>query len=531
MTFIIIFFAVSALLLFQTTAHASELAAAFSGATAEVLDNCHSLSGTGDAAHSTWVEMLSGVLSGAWQTTLEMAPYLLFGLLVAGILSVLITPETVERHLGSRGIISIMKASLFGIPLPLCSCGVIPVAASLRRHGASRGAVVSFLISTPQTGVDSIFVTYSLLGTVFAVFRPLAAFISGILGGFISDLSDETSEEWNSSDSCQGGCCSKNSSASDAASTASIDSSDYHDCHCESCDSEHGTGFMASLREVFAYGFGTVAADIAKPLLFGIFMAGAIGALVPQGLLESLLGKGIGSKIAMMLLGIPIYVCATASVPIAAALMLKGVSPGAALVFLMTGPATNVAALTTIFKILGRGPAFAYLGSVMVAAILSGVALDALIPHFPGLSGVSRGTMMPGWLHFVSAVLLLLVLVKHVSASFFNDSITDGAVQSDQAASATQTTDVASMVSNDTTTGTEKTETEHIRLMQFSVTGMSCSHCANAVKRNLMEIGGVTKADVELQNGLVTLELQEPFPDPDTIIACIVELGYEARLN
>ncbi len=134
------------------------------------------------------------ILLKTWETLVEMSPFLLFGFLVAGILYVFIRPELVERHLGGRGILQVVKASLLGVPLPLCSCGVIPVSASLRRHGAGRGATTSFLISTPQTGVDSIMVTLSLLGPVFAIFRPLFAFVSGIFGGAVVNAFDREEE-------------------------------------------------------------------------------------------------------------------------------------------------------------------------------------------------------------------------------------------------------------------------------------------------------------------------------------------------
>jgi len=264
------------------------------------------------------LEGIWGAIVEFWRVLGEMSPYLLFGFLVAGVLSVVVRPETVERHLGGHGLWPIVKASAFGVPLPLCSCGVIPVAASLRKHGASRGATTSFLISTPQTGVDSIFVTLSLLGPVVAIFRPIAALVSGVIGGSVVSLSqgDDVSSS-RAEEKCQDVCCTGD------------------------------TGRGKFLR-ILSYGFVTLPRDIARAIIVGLALAGIISVLVPSDFFAGALGQGITGMLVMMAFGIPVYVCATASVPIAAALIAKGASPGAAIVFLMTGPATNAAAIATI---------------------------------------------------------------------------------------------------------------------------------------------------------------------------------------
>ena len=326
------------------------------------------------------VPHLTDVLAKTWATLGAMAPYLLFGFLVAGVLSVLVSPQTVERHLGSRGLGSVVKAALFGVPLPLCSCGVIPVAASLRNHGASRGATTSFLISTPQTGVDSVFVTFSMLGPVFAVFRPLVALVSGVLGGVAVDVLEGPGEEKPAHPvSCTGECCSPAAAA--------------------------GRG---RLHRALRYGFLTLPGDIAKALLVGILIAGALSALVPQNFFADYLGGGgvakqVGSMFVMMLVGLPLYVCATASVPIAAAMMHMGVSPGAALVFLMTGPATNAAAVLTIRKVMGRRTAVIYLATVAVSALAAGLLLNWIDPTVPS-EAYAGHSMLPPWVEIVSAV-------------------------------------------------------------------------------------------------------------------------------
>lgn len=312
---------------------------------------------------------------------LEMSPYLLFGFFAAGVLSVFLSAETVEKHLGSRGFGPVVKAAFWGVPMPLCSCSVIPVATSLRRHGASRGATAAFLLSTPQTGVDSILVTYSLLGIVFAVFRPLAAFLTGLVGGGLVSVLE------------------KNGTVPAAEEPA---------CDKECC--RHGKP-SSRIARAFRYGFVTLPRDIGQELFVGLLVAGLITALVPGDFFAEAVGPGLLQMLLMMAVGIPVYVCATASVPIAAALMLKGVSPGAALVFLMTGPASNAAALATVRKILGGRSAVIYLLSLAGMALVSGFALDGILgPAGHGPHIHQAHWMMPVWAKAVSTAVLLGVL-------------------------------------------------------------------------------------------------------------------------
>jgi len=315
-----------------------------------------------------------------WSTLTEMAPYLLFGFAAAGLLSMFLSREYVESHLGGRGSMSVLKSALLGVPLPLCSCSVLPVAASLRKHGAGRGATAAFLLSTPQTGVDSILVTYSLLGPLFAVLRPVAAFLSGVLGGWLTNALDR-----------------RNGESAEAPAACS-----------DSCCTERRR--PGKLRRALQHGFLTLPADIARPMIVGIALAGLIGALVPDNYFAGWGASGIAAMLVMLLLGIPLYVCATASVPIAAALIAKGVSPGAALVFLMTGPATNAASIATIWRILGRRTAMVYLGTVVVTALTSGLLLD-LMAQGAGSRVVDMAHHgMPAFAGTASAVALLGVL-------------------------------------------------------------------------------------------------------------------------
>ena len=267
------------------------------------------------------VEIFAGILEVArasWLVLGQMSPYLLFGFLVAGILSVCVSPAWVERHLGRPGLGSVLKASLFGVPLPLCSCGVIPVSASIYRHGASRAATTAFLLSTPQTGVDSIAVTYALLGPVFAIYRPIAALLTGLLGGGLVQLADG----------------SLGSKAGDEPNVTA--------CRAECCEP---TVSQNRLLRVLHYGFVALPRDIGGPLIVGILIAGVITALVPEGWLKEHIEVPILSILLMMAIGVPVYVCATASVPIAVGFIYAGASPGAALAFLIAGPATNAATI------------------------------------------------------------------------------------------------------------------------------------------------------------------------------------------
>lgn len=324
------------------------------------------------------------IIMDFWHTVVEMSPYLLFGFFVAGLLSALIPQRLVEKHLGGRGILPVLKASLFGVPLPLCSCSVIPVSMSLRKHGASRGSTIAFLLSTPQTGVDSIFVTYSLLGLLFAIFRPVVALVTGIIGGILVDIFE------------------KGPNGKEGQGEELPKCSD----HC--CNSRGAVGrIVGGLR----YGFVTLPRDIGRPMLIGLVVAAAITAFVPEGYFAEKLGTGILAMVVMMLVGIPIYVCATASVPIAAALILKGLTPGAAFVFLMTGPATNAASFVTIWRILGGRTAIIYLATVAGCAILSGILLDYIAAGLNFQAVARPGWMLPHSVSFISAVVLLAMLV------------------------------------------------------------------------------------------------------------------------
>lgn len=411
------------------------------------------------------MNLLQNILSGAWQTLEAMSPYLLFGFLVAGFLSLVATPELVEKHLGGHGIWPVIKASLLGVPLPLCSCGVIPVAASLKKHGAGNGAVASFLISTPQTGIDSILVTYGLMGPVFAIFRPLAAFISGVAGGWainVFGVSDTHSE--NDKKACTDDCC------------------------------RTGVPARNALARAFRYAFITLPRDIARPLLLGLLAAGVITALVPPNFFQQKLGSNFVQMLAMLALGIPIYVCATGSVPIAAAMIATGISPGAAFVFLMSGPVTNVAALATIWRMMGRRAAMLYLAVVAITAILCGLALDALITVGNLPAPAATHDMLPGWLGMASAVVLLGLLLYHSMRIHTHDHDNDN----------------------------HDLDKEHTTFL--TIDGMTCGHCAESVQRSISAIPGVVTVKVDPVKGIATVK--EHGIDYDLVSKAVDALGY-----
>jgi uncharacterized membrane protein YraQ (UPF0718 family)/copper chaperone CopZ len=434
--------------------------------------------------------ILAKVASESWLVLGQMAPYLLFGFLAAGILSVCFSPRWIERHLGRRGFGPVLKASLLGVPLPLCSCGVIPVAASIRRHGASRAATTSFLLSTPQTGVDSIAVTYALLGPVFALFRPIAAFFTGLLGGGLVQLFGGQNGEEESADgknhACAEPCC---------------------------ADKESRNIVWRSMH----YGFVTLPRDIGGALLFGVLVAGAITAVVPaDNQLQPYLGGGIVSILIMMAIGVPLYVCASASVPIAAGLIHLGASPGAALAFLISGPATNAATIATTWKLMGRRTALLYLLTVVISAVGCGLLLDGLfslvqiaVPHLD--SGIHHHDMGEGgWLSAFWAIVLLAVIAfsylrlpRKESGSILLDDATNVESNPREAAA----------------------DLDHLA---FAVSGMTCGHCVETVGRTLRQSPGVRRVEVNLKEGRAAVAGEHL--DPARLIAAVNALGYEMHL-
>ncbi|NLX27056.1 MAG: permease [Lentisphaerae bacterium] len=325
--------------------------------------------------------MMMNILKEIWLVTVAMAPYLLFGFLAAGILSVLISKEYVRRHLGGSGWKPSVKAALIGVPMPICSCGVIPLAAALRKQGAGRGATASFLASTPQTGVDSLMITYALLGGVFAVSRALIAFLSGILCGAavgaISPKENEQTEE------------------------TSDDESDL-------------PTQIPVLKRILRYGFISLPRKISGPLIFGIIVSGIISSIVNTHIIPAEWGNSPWILFLMLAVGIPFYVCSSASVPIAFALIKAGISPGAALVFLIAGPAVNAATLTTLWKIIGRNQAIVFLFTLGACALAAGFAMNLFTPKLGIMEQVCHDAEHGNPLNIFWAILVIVVLLKGI---------------------------------------------------------------------------------------------------------------------
>ena len=311
----------------------------------------------------SFMEILAGVIQETWYLFEEAAPYLFLGFGIAGLLELVVSNEKIIGHLGSGAgrFSSVLKASIAGIPLPLCSCGVIPAAMSLKKRGANNGATLSFLISTPQTGADSIAITYALLDPVMTVFRPVATFITAVGAGITSNIMEK-----------------------DVTNTLPkpIMLSKRQDvtnpgCGCGGDDCGQ-TGLKKRAINAIKYAYVELLGDIAKWLIVGLLIAGVISYIVPEEIVGGYLGGGIGSMILMLFVGIPLYICATASTPLAAALIAKGMSPGTAFVFLLAGPATNAATITMVTKFMGKKAVTIYLAMIALFALIFGIVLDLI---------------------------------------------------------------------------------------------------------------------------------------------------------
>jgi uncharacterized membrane protein YraQ (UPF0718 family) len=343
--------------------------------------------------------MFFQIVQASWSVFLEAAPYLFLGLLVAGLMYLFFAPETIVKHFKKGRISSVLKAALLGIPLPLCSCGVLPAAAGMRRQGANRGATAAFLISTPESGVDSIAITYALMDPLMTLIRPVAAFLTAIAAGITENLFFWEKEEGllvKPNLVCRvDGCC------------------DGSDCPTEVHHNHHSMARKA--WSGIHYGFFDLYRELSGWIVAGFIVAGAITIWLPQDLAGRYMGGGLLTMLFMLAAGIPTYICATASTPVAAALILKGVSPGAALVFLLAGPATNVASVTVLSKVLGKRGVLIYLGSIALGAVLMGLGTDWLYASL----GISLQTklaapkeLLPGWVHLGTALILAGLIVS-----------------------------------------------------------------------------------------------------------------------
>jgi uncharacterized protein len=418
---------------------------------------------------------------------IDMGFYMIIGLLLVTVFNVIIKKEWIAAHLGKGNLWSIIKASIFGVPLPLCSCGVVPTGMYLKDKGASDASTASFLISTPQTGVDSIVATYGLMGITFAWFRPIAAFVSGVFGGLMvkvfgksKDL--DTKKEHIYEEDCTDGSCSKGHTHS-------------HE-HAEEKEASIGQKLKAS----FKYAFGDFVGDIAFHFILGLIVAALITVLIPANFLVEIgLSSGILAMLVMIVVGAPMYICSTSSIPIALSLIAKGLSPGTAFVFLFMGPFTNIATISILGKKIGTRTTIIYLVSAALSAIGFGYLLDFLIGSFslPFISGVGANAHAEDisiYKVIIGLSFMLIIfyhIVRRISAWF---KAKGGAK--------------------------EETATKSISL---KVSGMNCDGCANSLKADFLNTKGVKGAKVSFDDSSV--KVWGNFEEKD-IVDVVLKKGY-----
>ncbi len=370
-----------------------------------------------------------------WFLLKEMAPYLLLGFLIAGMLHVMIPQSGVMKHLSTGDTSAVTKAALVGVPLPLCSCGVIPVAAHLEKQGANRGPILSFLISTPTTGVDSILATYGLLGPLLAIARPVAALFNGIFTGVLVNRDS--------------GKAVLPETASKSAGTVADHS---------------GKSISQKARIAMRYAFVDLIDDTARWLVIGILAGAVISTLVPASVIENYLGSAWIAYPAMILVGIPMYVCATGSIPIAASLIMKGMSPGAGFIFLFAGPATNTATISFVGGTMGKRVLAIYVGTILVCSLIFGALIDAiwLYAGSPALLVGGPMEMLPSWLGISSAIGLTVLLMWSFVQPWFG-------------------------------------KTPHESDLDLMVSDMNCDHCRRTIEDVLTGVEDVEEVYVNLE--------------------------------
>lgn len=446
------------------------------------------------------MEFVIGLLEQIVHLVNEMSPYLLLGFLIAGVMHAFIPEGWYARFLSGDTLRSVVNAAIFGVPLPLCSCGVIPTAMSLRREGASKGAVVSFLIATPQTGVDSIFATYSLMGLPFALVRPAAAFLTALLGGVFVNMDAPKGTE-------AGGSCGVTSQVREAADQ-------------RTGSAVHAPrGFWGRCVDALRFGFVEMMEDIGRWLMVGLIVAGLITVAVPDSFFAVFKDNTLLSMLLVLGISIPMYLCATGSIPIAVALMMKGLTPGAALMLLMAGPACNVASILVISKVLGKRTLVLYLAAIISGAVSAGFFIDYLLPrewftaHLTMNHACSYGAGA-SWFEWVCTGVLVLLLLnvlrrrlmhKHACGCGHHHEGGDCCCHGHES--------VCSCGE----------ETEKVRT--YVVKGMSCNHCKSNVEKVVNKVEGVKAASVDLQSGV--LEVAGDEVDDAEVCSAVESIGFD----
>ena len=368
------------------------------------------------------INFLFGVLRQTWEILEEASVFLLFGFLLAGMLGTLVSARLLTRLVGTGKVKSVLWGSVIGAPIPMCSCGVLPTALGLRKQGATPGATVAFLVATPETGVDSIGLTYALTDPVMAVFRPIAGVATAIASGLATNLFGG----WRSIATEPQAEVAKIPAASDEGCQHAGDPTGHDHAHGHHHHANHGQQENSQLdrsgtrtivdttRRIFRYGFVELFDDVSWWLVLGIVLSAVVVVAIPAQLFDGMWGGGVASMLLMLVLSIPLYTCASCSTPMAAALALKGLSPGAVLVFLLAGPATNIGSLVVLLKVLGRHAVAAYLAAVVIMTLAAGFALNAIY-HAWGLDpratfGTAAG-FVPDLVKEAGAVLLTGLLI------------------------------------------------------------------------------------------------------------------------
>lgn len=398
----------------------------------------------------------------------KMSPYLLLGFLLAGLMHAFVPSRLYRRYLGGSSFRSVMNATLLGVPLPLCSCGVIPTAMSLRKEGASKGAAVSFLIATPQTGVDSIIATYSLMGLPFALLRPIAALVTALIGGEMVNIFDEKNSE----------------------SVGEVAPSE-----------EKKLSFLQKIVAALRYAFVDMMQDIGRWLVVGLVVAGLITVFVPDSFFALFADNSLLSMVIVLLFAMPMYLCATGSIPIAVVLMMKGLSPGTALVLLMAGPAVNAASMLVVGKVLGRRTLLLYLVSIVGGAMLFGLGVDYLLPrewftiaidniHIGGVHSVS-------YFNIICTVVLCLLLGNALVRRF------------------THKEQCAEQVCE-------------CREQVYYIEGLRCNHCRTNAEKAIAQLEGVDSAEVDLPTGRATVRGSV---NKEQVRGAVEALGFKLKEN
>lgn len=433
----------------------------------------------------------------------EMAPYLLLGFFFAGLLRAFVPKNIYRKHLAPRNMRSVVKAAALGIPLPLCSCGVIPASVGLRREGASHGACASFLIATPQTGVDSIAATYSLMGLPFAIVRPVAALFTAMLGGWLVNRFARE-DEAKSAEAAKSGVHDHCDCGHDQC-----DDDDDDCCHGE-CGGEHaGGGFMRRFASSMRYAFVEMLQDVGKWLVIGLLIAALITVAVPNEWLAVLRDYKLLNMIIVLAVAIPMYVCATGSIPIAVSLMAKGLTPGAALVLLMAGPAVNSASILVIGKVFGKRTLWLYILAIVIGAVAFGLGIDYLLPQ----DWFAVGSVIAGGencAHCLSAVdwvwiAIFLILLVNAFASRLWHSHTLAHHHGDNSA---------------------ERDAQDSDVTVYSVSEMTCNHCKENVEKTIAGIAGVERVEVDLTKGLAYVRGKHDHSEVERQVAAV---GYPVR--